>query len=380
VKYPARLRTTTSILRGSLFRSPVYVQLTIMPGCNLNCQMCQVVHSWEGQPQLTLSQIEDIADKLVNLGVGYVVLTGGEPFLRSDLPEIVRIFEQRGFDLRLQTNGTLSTPELADKLIEAGLRHLSVSLKSLYPEREDALAGREGVWHKIMETLSLFSERLPKDANMIVLNTVITPLTLFEAPALAEFALRAGFFISFIPIHVGCQDGDFNYRSPIQELRFQPQMHSGIDRVYKRLFELKKKGYPVFVSRRFLRESASFLKTGRTQWRCPAPNLFFAIAPDGRFAPCSEFVSEYSVLNEDFIKMYKSSAFRKKIRRQYVENCPGCMYACWPEITYMCSSPPVFFERLQQFLKLSKFHRPQFSPQELADLAAECRQFQLEPE
>ena len=372
MKYPVGLRTTTSIIRGVLFRSPVYVQVAITPGCNLRCRMCQVVNTWRGQPQLTLAEVTRIADNLVSLGVGYVVITGGEPFTRSDLPEVVKIFSTRGFDLRLQTNGTLTTPELADRLVESGLRHISVSLNSLSPEAEDSIAGREGTWGRIMNTLAIFSERLPAKANMIILNSVITPRNIAEIPSLAEFAAAAGFFNSFIPVHAGRVDEDLNYRSPSSEMLFPPRSHSEIDRVYSRLLDLKRKGYPIFGSRRFLRQSAEFLKTGRAGWSCPVPDLFFEVAPDGRYAPCSEFTTAYSVLDRDFHRKYRSPDFRREMRR-YAKSCPGCMYACWPEVTFMCTSPAVFLERLGQMLRLMSFRRPRLSRSELIGLADRCR-------
>jgi len=366
---PVHLRTVISIVRGWLFHSPVYVQIAVTPRCNLNCRMCQVVKTWREEPELSLEELERVADTLGKLGVGYVVLTGGEPFLRKDLPGILKLFNERGFDVRLQTNGTLTTPELADCLVDSGLRHLSVSLNSLSPEKEDELAGREGVWEKAMETLALFSQRLPPRGSMVVLNSIVAPQTLGETLALAEFARKAGFFNSFIPVHTG---RGLNYRTPEAGFEFSPEDFEKIDRVYGRLIELKKKGYPIFGSFRFLIESAEFLKTGVSHWHCPVPGLFFEVAPDGRYSPCSEFTTRYSVLAPDFVKTYRSESFRKEMRG-YAEHCPGCMYACWPEVTYLCTSPPVFFQRAREFWRLLRFRRPVLSRKELENIARRCR-------
>lgn len=372
MKLPVQYRTLTSIVRGWLFRAPVYVQVAVTPRCNLNCRMCQVAKTWRGEHELSLAEIGRIADTLRKLGVGYVVLTGGEPFLRRDLPEIVKLFSIQGFDVRLQTNGTLTTPELADHLVESGLRHISVSLNSLFSEKEEELAGRSGVWNKIVETLALFSQRLPARGSMLVLNSIVTPLTLAEAPALAEFAFRAGFFNSFIPVHVTDESMRYNYRTPETGFRFPPQQHPKIDQIYARLIELKDRGYPVFGSRRFLRASAEFLKTGKTHWHCPIPGLFFEVAPDGRYSPCSEFTTSHSLLEPGFVDLYRSAPFRREVRG-YALNCPGCMYACWPEVTYICTSPLIFFRRAREFWRLLHFRRPVLSQKELEDIARRCR-------
>ena len=55
--------------------------------------------------ECTLSEIEVIADNLADMGVAIVLLTGGEPFIRKDLPEIIYAFESRGVHVRMQTNG-----------------------------------------------------------------------------------------------------------------------------------------------------------------------------------------------------------------------------------------------------------------------------------
>ena len=374
MKSPVHLRTLSSLLRGWLFRGPVYVQLAVTPRCNLHCPMCQVVKTWKGEPELTLSQLETLAANLMKLGVGYVVLTGGEPFLRQDLPAVIRLFSERGFDVRLQTNGTLTSVELAERLVGNGLRHLSVSLNSLDPKKEEEFSSQGPAWEKIMETLGIFSELLPARESMVVINSVVLPDNLEELPALAEFARKSGFFNSFIPVHTGESDSEFNYRSPTSRYRFLPEDHKRIDRVYGRLLELKSKGYPVFGSRRFLRESAEYIKTGKTVWSCPIPDLFFEIAPDGRYSPCSEFTTRYSVLDPDFPQIYRSSDFRREIKK-YAAGCPGCMYACWPEVTYMTTSLKVFLERGWEFFRLLRFNRPRHSPEELIEIAASSRGF-----
>lgn len=374
MSFPVQYRTITSLIRGWIFRGPVYVQLAVTPRCNLNCRMCQVVKTWKGEPELTLQQMERIAATLMKLGVGYIVLTGGEPFLRKDLPQIVKLFSERGFDVRLQTNGTLTSHKLADRLIENGLRHISVSLNSLDPKIEDEFSSGRNVWKKVMNTLGIFSEKLPTRGSMVVLNSVVLPHTIDEIPSLAEFARRAGFYNSFIPVHIATDQSGLNYRSHQSELSFQADQYTQIDRGYEELIELKNKGYPVFGSRRFLRESAEFLKTGKTSWRCPIPDLFFEVAPDGRYSPCSEFTTRYSVLNPDFVERYSSPQFKKEIRK-YAQACPGCMYACWPEVTYMCTSPRVFLERIGEFFRLLCFRRPRYSPVELMEIAASCRSF-----
>ena len=78
------------------------------------------------------------------------------------------------------------------------------------------------------------------------------------------------------------------------------------------------------------------------------------------------------MLDPDFLNVYKSKEFQQKIRQQ-VKSCPGCMYACYPEISYLCKNPIVLFERTLQGLKISRKKREIYSYEEMLKIAEEIR-------
>jgi cyclic pyranopterin phosphate synthase len=96
------------------------------------------------QELLTFEEIARLVDVFTALGVTDVRLTGGEPLLRRDLPQLVQLLaaNPRIRDLALTTNGVLFA-EQADALKTAGLHRVTVSLDSLRPERFAALTGRD---------------------------------------------------------------------------------------------------------------------------------------------------------------------------------------------------------------------------------------------
>lgn len=92
---------------------------------------------------LTFEEIERITEVFVSLGVDKVRLTGGEPLLRRDLPELVRrLSGMPGVkDLAMTTNGVLLAKH-AEALREAGLHRLTISLDTLRPDRFTSLTQR----------------------------------------------------------------------------------------------------------------------------------------------------------------------------------------------------------------------------------------------
>lgn len=132
-------------LRDAVGRRFNYLRLSITDACNLRCTYC-LPGGWQPgpdrDPPLSGPEIRRLVRAFAALGVEKVRLTGGEPTLRRDLPEIVRaIAETPGITrVGLTTNG-LALERLAGELRRAGLGFLNVSVDSLDPERFHAITG-----------------------------------------------------------------------------------------------------------------------------------------------------------------------------------------------------------------------------------------------
>jgi len=93
-------------------QQPLYVQYYVTARCNLRCQQCNIIYANGDQEECTLEQAKGIAKNLAAIGTSIVLLTGGEPFARADLPEIAKAFIDEGVHPRLQTNGFASDDAL----------------------------------------------------------------------------------------------------------------------------------------------------------------------------------------------------------------------------------------------------------------------------
>jgi len=131
-----------------------YLRVSVTDKCNLRCVYCMPL---EGMPWmrrdelLTYEEIEAVVRVMAGMGLRRVRITGGEPLVRRDLPELVGMLARvPGIDdLSLSTNAVL-LEQHAEALRSAGIRRVNVSLDSLREDRVDAVARRPGSFPKIM--------------------------------------------------------------------------------------------------------------------------------------------------------------------------------------------------------------------------------------
>ena len=134
-----------------------YLRVSVTDKCNLRCVYCMPLEGLEWlkrQDLLSYEEIEQIVRVMAGMGLRRVRITGGEPLIRRDLPDLVQLLSAipEIEDLSLSTNAVLLAAQ-ADALRSAGIQRLNVSLDSLRPDRVDAIARRPGSFPKIMEGL-----------------------------------------------------------------------------------------------------------------------------------------------------------------------------------------------------------------------------------
>ena len=191
-------------LVDSFGRRHTSLRISVTDRCNIRCFYCMPAEGVVFRPRtelLTFEEIERFARALVPLGVDKLRLTGGEPLVRADLPELVRMLAAiPGIrDLALTTNGMLLDKQAA-ALQAAGLRRINISLDTLSEETFEIITRRQGL------DLVLAGIAAAQEAGFdeIRLNAIaIRGLTEQEIIPLASFArdrkleLR---FIEFMPL------------------------------------------------------------------------------------------------------------------------------------------------------------------------------------
>ena len=150
-------------------------------------------------PEMDIRQIRQAAANLAEIGVCVVLLIGGEPFVRTDLPEIVRAFTDHDIHVRLETNG-LATRRKIEMCVDAGA-HASASPWTRWMSRfrtrsmdwHGAGTGRSGPWRT--------STRSSPNGARASSARVLMPRSLNDVPAVVEFASRIGWGVSLVPCH-----------------------------------------------------------------------------------------------------------------------------------------------------------------------------------
>lgn len=347
------LKTKLSMARAVLTKnSPFYIQYYINARCNLMCKQCNIVESNSDAREATLDEVKLIADNLRRIGAGVVLLTGGEPFLREDLPRMVRIFLERGLDVRLQTAGMLvATPERLKACVDAGARDINVSLDSLWPARQEYINSVPLSWHAALRTIADISRIFPKTGSICSFGCVLSRFNYAEVPGILELASRIGWHLSLVPAHITELADPMGFRSYDSRFRFRPEDYAELDAVFDRLVAMKDRGFKLFDSHTFLESARSFTRTGRPTWRkdgvCDSPNLYFAIRPNGDFAICCDHRlkgARLSLLDPEFPKVFYSRQFRARTYAQ-TSACAGCHYGSYPEMTLSARDPRALIER-----------------------------------
>lgn len=308
--------------------------------------MCGLRELADEERELAIPQIETVAQRLSALGARHAVITGGEPFLRPDLPEAVRAFARRGFSVRIQTNGGPQvTRERIEACRDAGLRDVSVSIDTLDGDLQDSICGVRGAVGNALRTLKLAASILPRGISQA--NIVASSFNFRELPALVRSFGELGFYTYITPVMVGADgtdDGlDLLFRSEDTAFRLDSVPAEVRDQVIDELIDLRRRGYRLTNSTQFLEDFRRYLETGRCDWTCEAGTLCIDVHPDGAVCVCKEKPPIGSILDDDFVGFYRSPDFRE-LAHLYSHGCSGCFYGEYREPQYAVRDLAVFRE------------------------------------
>ena len=163
-----------SLLQDSFGRRFPYIRLSITDVCNFKCGYClpngYQKDKSDNRTFLSLEEVQRLAKGLSQLGISKIRLTGGEPTVRKDFFDIVKILKQNsGIKKTVITTNGYKLDQLAEQIIESGLDGINISIDSLDKNKFHQITG-----HDRLDTILRGIEKLQKlNFKNIKINAVL---------------------------------------------------------------------------------------------------------------------------------------------------------------------------------------------------------------
>ncbi len=182
---------------------PRLVFWEVTKGCNLRCVHCRATATELASPSdLPTAQALNIIDQIAEFANPILVLSGGEPLYRPDIFQLAKYATDKGLRVALATNGTLVTKEVAQKIVDAGVKRVSISLDGANADTHDTFRGIPGAFDAAIYGFKNLKELgMPVQINMTIArhNAVELPKVLELVRGLGADALH-----TFLLVPVGC--------------------------------------------------------------------------------------------------------------------------------------------------------------------------------
>jgi MoaA/NifB/PqqE/SkfB family radical SAM enzyme len=348
------INTALGLIYSKFTGAPFYIRFHLTHRCNYRCKMCGQNHNPHQQAkELSLAQIHIVAERVAKLQSRHLVITGGEPFLRSDLPEVIAAFKRHGFSIRIQTNGGPQvTRQVLIKCVLAGLQDISVSIDSLNRNLQDEICQSHDVVDNAIRTLHLSQQTLPQGISLA--NVVASAYNFFELPDLVRFFAHRGIYTYITPVMINAgQDtstGHFQFRG--RDASFAPESldPAQCHRILDELIELRRLGSGLTNSTRFLKDYQDYLARGESLRLCEAGTLSLDILPDGSVCLCKEKPPLGNILDPHFSSYFRSPEYHQRVQ-EITNACRGCFYGEYREPLYALRDFSVFREWVRDWYR-----------------------------
>ena len=148
-----------------------YLRISVTERCNFRCQYCMPEKPFSWVPKenlLTFEELFEFVKVAIDEGVKKIRITGGEPLLREDLDSFIKmVYDYKNdIDLAMTTNAFL-LKGVAQRLKDAGLKRINVSIDTLKPEVAEAITGKDVLAHVLEGVNEAIKVGLHVKVNMV---------------------------------------------------------------------------------------------------------------------------------------------------------------------------------------------------------------------
>ena len=298
--------------------------------CNLKCRHCYVDAGLE-RPSNELSKEEAIrlANEIGELGVPLLFLTGGEPFLRKDLFDVLSVIKDYDVKVVLSTGGHVLNREAIKKIAKYRIRYLAVPIYG--PEEfHDIYVGVKGAFNKVVEAV----EMAKKEGIEVCVKTLIAKETLRYARYVIEISKQLGSKIVYLCDLINVGRASRKYHERVERVEWRrlasymlEEALSNEDMEFDIGAHPSLAPYIVKKLEEIGCNTDKVLKRLKTRSVCPVGRGLIAINASGDFLPCN-FIQEFKVGNFRNMSLREAANVLSELgsRDKLKGKCGSCTY------------------------------------------------------
>ncbi len=303
---------------------PATAGILLTDNCNSKCITCT---QWrqKSSDELSLNEISDLLTELKELGISWITLSGGEPLLRKDLPDIVRRCSTLKFDeIAILTNGLLLTKHLAEQLLESGVTTIGVSLDGL-KEINDSIRGVKGSYEKAVSALTILSELRDekyKSTNLYVATTLMKPTLNQIIPLLNVVRdLKVQMNLNLI------DSSPYFFQVDVADLMVddQSELDMFVDEIHKIKSE-KGNIFPISHTHASFEYVRKYFKDPkREDIPCILGHIGLDIGAHGEvYSGCFSMKPLGNIRERSLKEIINSAEYKRRLSDMFYKRCPGC--------------------------------------------------------
>ena len=307
-------------------RAPISFDLEITARCNNDCRHCYInLPAGDRKAkvaELSVTEIGEIADQAVKMGALWCLITGGEPLLRPDFPEIYLTLKRKGLLVSVFTNATLITEAHVALFKKYPSRDIEITVYGVTRETYEAVTRRAGSFNRFMNGLNLLLE----SGVRVRLKAMAIQSNLHEQAAIAAFCReRTKDYYRFDPqLHLRF-DGNETRNGEIRAERLAPEQVVALETADETRFNALTENCDTLINDEFTHYGCDHL------FHCGAGNGSFSVSYDGQFRLCSSLWApgttydlRTGTLEEAWNDFVPAVRDLRSQRKEFLETCRKC--------------------------------------------------------
>lgn len=300
-------------------QAPHKVDLALTYACNNDCPHCYNDPSRFDLQSLSGAEWKQVVDRLVDIGVPHLILTGGEATFHPELCEIVAHAHRRGLVVGLNSNGRrLKHAAYTRSLAAAGLDHVQITLESSRADVHDAMVAAPRAFAQTVRGVEVCIE----SGLHTITNSTLTRVNADHVEETVEFLHSLGLRTFAMNGMIYSGGGD---RNP--DALLQGELPPLLVRVRDTARELGMR-FLWYTVTEYCEMSPVELEIGAK--RCNAGEYSMCVEPNGDVLPCqSYYVSAGNLLRDPWERIWKGELFRSFRDRESDPGGAGLPEKCW---------------------------------------------------